>query len=347
MTNIMITKLKCKSLARETSNYDRIAALTGWAEGVDIFRVLNVLYLPQYGVQVCHGFVPEEAINYSMHLDVILGLPGKPSSPIDSIIDPETCEHSPDEVCILGHMFSQVFGHWAEELLKVVLLEAFGFSGSYVIKNDYPRFCRESLALLGIRSDRVINADKPIIYRAAFLTTPVHHFTATRYPKVIRRLRDRLHEAAGRAFGVGRRIWVERGVKAHGRDIINRDEVNACIRRHGFISVDFGQYSFREQIAIDRDMDVMAGPHGSAFVHCGFMRDEREVVEIFSPNHINPSVIQLCHVMQHRYNQIVPVHQDYLPYQFGKEIMVDIDHLDLVLSSLRARPLRGVRLWSR
>lgn len=333
---ITIGGLRCKNLARETNSEDKIGALsTQWVESIDIFKVPNMLYIPEYGVEVCYGFVPEEAINYAPHLDLRIGHLRNDQSPV---IDLDVCDRSPAEVCILGHIVSHTFYHWTEELHKVVLLEAFGFTGAYVIKSDYPDFCAESLDLLGIEPKRIIRADKPVVYKAAFLTTPVHNQTASRFPMLIRHLRDRLHEAAGGATGVGARVWAERGANAHrAGDIINRQEVNECIGRYGFVSVDFSQYTFKEQVAIDRDIEVMAGPHGAAFAHCSFMRQRQDIVEIFSPNYITPQVIQLCKVMQHCYHQIVPIHWDNLPYPYGREIMVNTNHLDLVLSSVHER----------
>jgi len=84
----------------------------------------------------------------------------------------------------------------------------------------------------------------------------------------------------------------------------------------------------------------MAGPHGSAFVHCGFMRSRQKVIEIFSPNYINPCVLQLCLVLQHDYNQMVSSNADFLPYPYGNDLMVNIDHLKLTLSSLQDRKKR-------
>ncbi len=217
------------------------------------------------------------------------------------------------------------------------MLEAFGFDGPYVIPEWYPGFSHESFALLGIPKTQILSVTKPTIYKAAFFTTTISHYTAHKFPGVVFGLRDRLYEAAAGEAGNGDRIWIERGKNATGRDVINKEEVYACIRKHGFVSVDYGEHNLKKQIAIDRDMDVMLGPHGSAFVHCGFMAMRREVIEIFSPNYINPSVIQLCLAMQHDYNQIVPLHAEHFPYRFGKDIMVDIDHLELVLSSLRPK----------
>ena len=64
------------------------------------------------------------------------------------------------------------------------------------------------------------------------------------------------------------------------------------------------------------------------------MRTRQTIVEVFSPYYVNPSVIQLCIVMAHRYNQVVSVNQPHWPYRHGLNILVDVDHLGLVRSSL-------------
>jgi capsular polysaccharide biosynthesis protein len=292
-----------------------------------------VLYLPNFGIQVCDGFVPEEAINYRQHLDIVVGRDPTHFAPNQTIVNFDEIERSDADVCILGQMFSKTFGHWAEELIKVIVLENFGFTGYYVLQEDSPRHCHDSLILLGVAKNRIISTINPVIFRTSFLTTTIHHFNSNEFPQVIFALRDRLYAATENEAGAGRRIWVERGEGAAGRDVVNKDEVYSCIDKYGFQRIDFGQLTFRQQIGIDREMRVMAGVHGSAFVHCGFMNTHGTVIEIFSPNHINPSVIQLCRAMSHYYHQIVPTNQDYLPYKFARETMVEIDHLDLILST--------------
>ena len=55
-----------------------------------------------------------------------------------------------EATCILGKHLFHVFGHWIEELLKVVVLEAFGFDGYYVFASGFfPQFCFESFRTLG------------------------------------------------------------------------------------------------------------------------------------------------------------------------------------------------------
>jgi hypothetical protein len=336
---IDLGQLRCAKIA-DVGPDATAGQLGGWAAGIEIFRVSDVLYLPEFGLPVCNGFVPEEAINYAVHLNVRLGQAIKagrlstsgPHLPLGNL---ECCERA---VCILGNIYSKNFGHWTEELLKVILLEEFGFDGCYVFPTWYPRFAHESLSLLGITTDRVVLVDKPAIYRTAFFTTVISHFRAHKFPAVIRRLREQLYAAAQPGQGQTERVWVERGSGANnGRGVINDDEVQSFLERHGFVRVDFGQHSFKDQISIDRGIEVLMGPHGSAAVHCGFMQSNRDVIEIFSPEYINPSVIQLCLALQHGYQQVVPAHSWHSPYKYGTELMVDIDQLELALLSVARR----------
>src|SRR5262249_30273425 len=184
----------------------------------------------------------------------------------------------------------------------------------------YPDFSRESLALLGISPERIASVSAPTIYRTALFISTISKANASQFPGIVLRLRDCLYDAAALDSGVGDRIWVERGNGAKNtqqRGVVNTEEIYSCINKHGFVSVDFGAHPMKKQIAIDREMDVMLGPHGSAFAHCGFMAMRREVIEIFSPNYINTTMFQLCLVMKHSYKQMVHRHAWHKPYKFG------------------------------
>jgi capsular polysaccharide biosynthesis protein len=191
--------------------------------------------------------------------------------------------------------------------------------------------------MLGVSPKRIVFANTPTSYKFAFFTTNLSHRTISAYPAVVLRLKDRLHEAAEGQGIPSDRIWVERGKEAKGRNVINKEEIYSCINKFGFVPVDYGMHTFRDQMQIDKKTDIMAGIHGSAFVHCGFMTPRREIIEIFSPFHIHPSVLELCKVLEHNYNQIVTTHTEVVPYRFEQDAMIDIDHLELILSSLQRR----------
>ena len=48
-----------------------------------------------------------------------------------------------------------------------------------------------------------------------------------------------------------------------------------------FQDVDFNLLSFKQQIEVDLDTDVMVGPHGAGLMHNIFMRDRAALVELF------------------------------------------------------------------
>jgi hypothetical protein len=326
--------LKCRSIALEAGDATRIGRLSGWAQGIEIFKVHEVHYLPQYKLTIWNGVVPQEAIIYPEHLDIVLAsqLSGDAGS-----VNEDQLVRCDKEVSILGNIASDNFYHWTEELFKVIALEEFGFDGYYVVPQSYPSFSWEFMELLGISQDRIIAVDCATSFKAALFPTTIGHFKAQKFSGVLFELRDRLYDAVGEETGLGDRVWVQRGKSIHrDGDIVNKEEVSRVLQKHGFIGIDFAEYSVRKQIAIDRCINVLAGPHGASFIHSGFMKQKKDVIEIFSPNYINPCVIQICQAMEHRYSQIVPISAWHSPYQFGNDILVDIDHLELALSNVKS-----------
>jgi capsular polysaccharide biosynthesis protein len=309
----------------------RVQRFTRWGSELEVYHAPEVLYLPDYRMQLWKGFAPEEAVNYEPHLAI-----AKNRVPAGlALFDLATAERSDLEVCILANPCTPTFGHWAEELLKVLILEESGFQGQYVLARSLQAVWFDSLALLGVGRDRILVPERPVLFASAAYTTVVHHFVAHHFPGVFCALRDRLHAATKDQRGAGERIWIDRGIAArnsHG-NVLNRDAVDEVLREFGFRTVDFGQLTFADQVAVDREARIVAGTHGSAFVHVGFMGNGARVLEIFSPHFINPSVIQLCLALKHSYRQMVPVNSPQQPYTHAG-IMVDIDHLRLALGDL-------------
>lgn len=115
---------------------------------------------------------------------------------------PDSEETIDGTVCILGNVFSRNFGHWHEEMMKVIVLERIGYECNYVIA-DLPAFAKELLSLIGIAPERIFEVRRPTRFRAALFTTPVSYRNVAEYPEVLIWLRERL--LAGDR-GV-RRIW--------------------------------------------------------------------------------------------------------------------------------------------
>jgi hypothetical protein len=111
-----------------------------------VARVVDMLYLPDRGLQIFEGrVVPRETL---------LDLTGLASIKLNRINDDRSAlyplsdfKYRDDEVCVLSNSGSFVFYHWLEELYKVVILEHHGFGGRYVVSGK-PSFATEFLELL-------------------------------------------------------------------------------------------------------------------------------------------------------------------------------------------------------
>ena len=93
-----------------------------------------------------------------------------------------------------------------------------------------------------------------------------------------------------------------------------------------------GTMPARGQIAVSSRARCLGGVHGAAFVHAVFLAECSTVIECFSPEYIHPCMLSVCRHLNHRYFQIVFDNFDKYPY--GRDVMIDCAHLELVLRSL-------------
>jgi hypothetical protein len=306
-----------------------------------IMRVPDVLYLGDLGLQIINRcIVPTEGIVKPWNLDRLERILARQSAEDGTelpYVSPFEAEYIDEEVCILSNVFSTNFGHFTEELLKVVALERAGLMPRYVYTN-LPSFAFEFWDALGLNRARLLPVPRgPVVFRAAYYATAMHFGDLSRCPDIFFELRERLFAAAARIrLSLGERLWLERGVKvaAPDRELVNADEIAGCLEAHGFARLDIGSLLLSEQIAAARDATVIAGPHGSAFMHMMFMPPRSTVIEIFSPLYLNHAWGEILRVLRHRYMMLVGYNCPQCPYQFGKQVYVPPAQLRFALESL-------------
>jgi capsular polysaccharide biosynthesis protein len=309
---------------------------------VQLTELRDILYLPNVlepGQSIClatRRIVPQESILDCWTAEFFKERHRQEQHRHTYSDDFEVASHR-GTVCVLGNVFSRSFGHWTEEMLKVAVLEAAHIDCAYVIPT-LPSFAREFLLLLGVGEHRVLTIDRPTVFERAIFTTAVHHENVQRHPAVLFQFRDlvrsRLTERASR---YGPRLWLERGALVrHGGVTVNREEVYRLLERYDFEVVDMATLPLADQLRTAQQATMMAGPHGSQFVHAQFMPMRSTVIECFSPIHVNPSILQICRVLGHDYHQIVSRCNLVTPYVHGRDCQVDCDHLALVLDVLTA-----------
>lgn len=249
------------------------------------------------------------------------------------------CEQTIDApVCVLGNVFSRNFGHWHEELMKVIVLEKTSYECNYVIAK-LPAFAKELLGLIGIAPERILEVQRPVRFRAALFTTAVSYRNVAEYPGVLFGLRERLLAAdcCGQPE-IGPRLWFDRGKQTRlGRKLVNEEEVWQLLDRYRFKRVDMGSLSLLSQIAIARNARVISGLHGAQFVHTQLMNPRSWVIECFSPMFLNPTYTDIYRVLQHFYAQVTNRNVPVSPYAHGSDVLVDCRQLDLALRTAASK----------
>jgi hypothetical protein len=236
------------------------------------------------------------------------------------------------DVCILGNMFSRNFTHCHEEMMKVIALEQAGIECKYVIA-ELPAFARELLAIIGVAAERILEVQAPTRFRHAWYSTPVSYRNVADYPDVLLSLRARLLQAdLGDQPAHGEKLWLDRGKQTRlGRKLVNEDDVHRLLEKYDFQRLDMGALPVRAQISVAKNMRVMAGLHGSQFVHSQSMTPRSAVIECFSPLYLNPTYTDIYRVLRHRYSQVTNTNTQLFPDQHGGDVLVDCQQLDLAL----------------
>ena len=311
------------------------------ASAIQLVELRDVLYLPNIlepGQSICLAegtFVPKESVLDPFAVDFLKSSRRNHPEFALKYAGEFAVESFEPEVCILGNLFSRNFGHWTEELLKVVILEQSGRDCLYAMPT-LPSFARAFLLFLGIDDTRIITVDAPTLFARATFTTAISHENISVYPEALVRFRELVRHQLGDGQSThGTRLWLEREAGLNNTGVTsNKDEVYTLIGKYDFDVVDMATLSLPDQLRTMLGATVLAGPHGAQFVHAQFMPASSTVIECFSPVHVNPSILQICRALNHSYHQVVARAHMIAPYRHGRDCEVDCEHLSLILDSL-------------
>jgi capsular polysaccharide biosynthesis protein len=203
-------------------------------------------------------------------------------------------------------MRSLNFWHWIMEALpKVIMAEASGFDGAYIVppSSVNNKFIEESLEIMGVDPARILSYDgKPWWLEQLYYPQPVNgHFSISLYPRLLAELRRRLiapcHEPPIRYD----RIYVARDDSALSRKVENETALLETLYQFGFNRVVMESLSLREQIGTAMGANCLVTPHGAGMTHCLFMPKGSLVIEMFNGNYVNPCMMPVVDMLRHRY----------------------------------------------
>jgi len=339
---LKLQSLVPKSVVNEALEHNRKSVRevkTPLGNTAHVVAATDVLYVPRLGLQIIDDrFVPTEGIVDPWYLGYLQCRDRSGRIEFETAADADSrLKHIDEQVCILSNVFSYVFSHFIEELLKVLILERAGYSGPYVY-TKLPKFAFEFWEALELDRRRLIAfGHEPLVFRSALYTTNLSLRDLGKCPDVFFELRDRMASAAaGFSSRFGKRLWLDRraNVTDPERDLVNSEEVERHLNRYGFLRLDMGNLPLLEQVAAARQADVIAGPHGSAMLHCMHMKPRSKVIEIFSPKYLNGYCFEICRLLRHQHVMVAGDNTPFAPYRHGKRVHVPCNQLAMAFENL-------------
>ncbi len=247
------------------------------------------------------------------------------------------------KVALLSGLAGHVYYHWMFDILpRLELLRRseikFKEIDWFVVNSLSKSYQQETLKLLGIAQDKIIESDRHSHIQASELIVPSFPGYLDWIPEgTIRFLRQTFLPQINHSHNDRSKIYVSRA-KAKNRQLVNEVEISQLLGKSGFVTVFLEEMSFLEQVEIFANAKMIVSPHGSGLTNLVFCSPNTQVVELFSPNYIRTDYWMISQQLdlQHYYivgkNFSCPSLRN-LMYQnaLTEDIFVSIDALKLVL----------------
>ncbi|MCX5679731.1 MAG: glycosyltransferase 61 family protein [Candidatus Omnitrophica bacterium] len=244
---------------------------------------------------------------------------------------------------------NRFYYHWLYDVLpRLHLLKKSGLYDKvdlFLVPRHDLKFQRDTLEMLGITSDKVIDSSAYKHIQADLLIVSSH---PNPWPPATPRwvydyLRDSFISKALLKTKTGSHdyIYISR-LDATNRKIINEDSIIDLMKEYGFEIFSLGNMSFADQVALFSSAKVVAGGHGAGLCNIVFCTKGARVVEFFSEGYVNNVFYDMCQSLELEYHYMVckshsrPA-SDNLAEGVKEDITVDLTELArlLELSGLR------------
>lgn len=193
----------------------------------------------------------------------------------------------PGSVGVLAARGDVSYYHFLTDVLpRLAILEEYGATPEHLYLPASLGFQRELIELLGISTDRVIDADRVRHLKAELLVVPgLPDRDLKTPPWIVDFLRSRLRPTSLQRVP-GRRLYVTRGARRGNRVVTNEGEVRDALGDLGFTVIDPGAMPVIEQIGAFAEADSIVAPHGAALTNLAFASSGASVVELFAPDYV-------------------------------------------------------------
>ena len=195
--------------------------------------------------------------------------------------------------------------HWFTECLPRLYLVDSLPPISILLQDGLQDWQLESLALLGIANERLVQLPKGC-YEVDQLYFPSFPAYATftndwTFACAARPLAWMREEFCGkRQVNKDKRVYISREGVAH-RRVINEEPLMRALEREGFLIVDTSRLSIAEKISVFGDAALIVGAHGAGLTHSLFAPSGATLVEVLDPAKVVSTYYQLASALGQNY----------------------------------------------
>jgi hypothetical protein len=205
---------------------------------------------------------------------------------------------------------SDIYYHWLFDTLpRIHLLEKLGIDYDTLAIPHNLRFQRESLALLGVSNDKLLEVSGHVETKALIVPTQTG-VMGNPTPWACRYLRNKFLPPIGLkttclpSSSSRPRVFISRE-RAKTRIFLNEPELYEVLETYGFKKVFAEDLSFSEQVDLFHRAESVVTSHGSGETNLVFCSPGTRVIEIFSPNYVNVMYWTLCNLLQLDYSYVI------------------------------------------
>ena len=196
------------------------------------------------------------------------------------------------KVAVLSGLSGNVYFHWMVDVLpRIELLRRSGrdlMEIDWFLVNSYQhQFQRESLRILGIPEEKVLESDRlPHIQATELIVPSFAGYLGWPSGWAIDFLRREFLKGIMPSYNYPKRIYISRS-KARYRRVLNEPDVVEVLEGFGFVSILPESMSLHEQIAYFYHAEVIVAAHGSGLTNAIFCQAGTKVIELMSPHYIS------------------------------------------------------------
>ncbi|XZN91798.1 MAG: tetratricopeptide repeat protein [Microcoleus sp.] len=195
-------------------------------------------------------------------------------------------------VAVLSGLSGNVYFHWMVDVLpRIELLRRSGRDLAeidwFLVNSCQHQFQRDSLRILGIPEEKVLESDRqPHIQATELIVPSFAGYLGWPSGWAIDFLRGEFLKGIIPSSNYPKRLYISRS-KARYRRVLNEVDVVEVLAEFGFVSILPESMSLEEQIAYFYHAEVIVAAHGSGLTNTLFCQGGTKVIELMSPHYIS------------------------------------------------------------